>query len=115
MDFREIAVQNRATLQEETRRILDASQGIVAVGQEIPQSLASFEPVAIEAGDGEHVRNIDLIARRLAPCLASSASKVMRSGLIVACGSLGSIAVDMPPTRYVWRWDSSRPARHECG
>src|ERR1039458_10373418 len=57
--FREIVVENRTPLQVETRWILDASQRIVAVGEEIPQSLASFEPVAIEPSDREDVRNVE--------------------------------------------------------
>src|SRR5208282_1046046 len=63
--FREIAVENRTTLQVETRRILDASLRKVAVGEEISQSLASSEPVAIEPGDREDVGNVDLIDESL--------------------------------------------------
>src|ERR1019366_8497482 len=62
---REIVVENCTTLQVETRRILDASLGIIAVGEEISQSLASSEPVAIKAGDREDVGNVDLIDESL--------------------------------------------------
>src|ERR1039457_1369919 len=59
--FREIVIENRTTLQVEMRWILDASLRKVAVGEEIPQPLASSEPVAIEPSNREDVRDVDLI------------------------------------------------------
>ena len=39
--------------------------GIVAIGEEIPQSFAAPEPIAIKAGDGQHIWNVDLVNKGL--------------------------------------------------
>src|SRR5581483_4337406 len=54
-----IAAEDRAPGQEETRRIFDTSLRIVAIGQKVAQTLAAAEPVTIEAGHRQHVRNVD--------------------------------------------------------
>src|ERR1019366_3746145 len=63
--LRKVPVEDGPARQEEARRILDASLRKVAVGEEIPQSLASSEPVAINPGDREDVGNVDLIDKGL--------------------------------------------------
>src|SRR5713226_7556478 len=63
--FGKIPVEDGPARQEETRRILDASLRKVAVGEEIPQSLAAPKPVAIKPGNRKNVRNVDLIDERL--------------------------------------------------
>src|SRR5208283_4849878 len=56
-----ITVEDGATGYVKAGGILDAALGIIAIREEIPQSLATPEPVAIKAGDGQHIRNIDLV------------------------------------------------------
>src|SRR5271157_6088311 len=60
-----ITVEDGATGYVKAGGILDASLGIIAIREEIPQSLATREPVAIKAGDGQHIRNIDLVTEGL--------------------------------------------------
>ena len=66
MYHREIALSNHSGGKEERRRVVHALARIVPVGQEVAHSLAAGKPVAIETGDGQHVRHVDLAYELLA-------------------------------------------------
>ena len=60
VDLGKVAIQDHASGKEKLRRVFNAALRIGAVAHEISESLAAFEPIAVEARDRQHVRDIHL-------------------------------------------------------
>ena len=58
--FGQVAIQDDASRKKETRGIFNAALRIGAVAHEVSESLAAFEPIAIEARDRQNVGDIHL-------------------------------------------------------
>ena len=58
-------VENNPARQKESRRVIDTASRIIATSQEIAHTFAHLEPLAIETGDGQHVRHIHFLHKRL--------------------------------------------------
>ena len=91
MDFGQIAAQDDAAREQERARVLLIARGIIAVGEEIAQPFAAREPILIEAERWPARRECKPARRTSALRLTSSRRKSMRSGLITANGSFGSM------------------------
>ena len=58
---REVAIEHDAPGNQELRGISQGAHRQPTVAQEIAEALAAPEPVAVEAGDREHVGHVDLL------------------------------------------------------
>jgi hypothetical protein len=57
----EIAAEEDAAREREARGIADAAGRQIAVSHEVAEALATAEPLLVEAGDGQHIRDADLV------------------------------------------------------
>lgn len=79
----ENAAEDHAAREEEPRGIVDAAGGQIAAGYEVAETLAVAEPLLVEAGDGQHIRDADLVDEGLRAC-DQLVKEGMRSGLMTA-------------------------------
>jgi hypothetical protein len=65
MNFRKIAAKDGTARQEKAARVMDAAHRVFPVGQKVTKSFAPPEPIAVETGNGQHIRDVDLLDKLL--------------------------------------------------